>query len=122
DACQLFRKVIDNAVFARNPLWVSNLQIGGEGGIRAERDASRATPEDAPSRQRPNVSEGVGGEGGIRTHVPVTRQHAFEARPLRPLRYLSAMRAACTTRAVQAKGTFHYSLSARPGTRYRRSR
>src|SRR3954469_4583439 len=31
-----------------------------------------------------------GGEGGIRTHVPVTRQHAFEARPLRPLRYLSA--------------------------------
>ena len=22
------------------------------------------------------------GEGGIRTHVPVTRQHAFEARPL----------------------------------------
>ena len=33
-----------------------------------------------------------GGEGGIRTHVPVTRQHAFEARPLRPLRYLSALR------------------------------
>src|SRR6185436_15629365 len=29
------------------------------------------------------------GEGGIRIHVPVTRQHAFEARPLRPLRYLS---------------------------------
>ena len=40
-------------------------------------------------RQRPSKSEGVGGEGGIRTHVPVTRQHAFEARPLRPLRYLS---------------------------------
>jgi hypothetical protein len=32
----------------------------------------------------------VGGEGGIRTHVPVTRQIAFEAIPLRPLRYLSA--------------------------------
>jgi hypothetical protein len=31
-----------------------------------------------------------GGEGGIRTHVPVTRQDAFEAPPLRPLRYLSA--------------------------------
>ena len=30
-----------------------------------------------------------GGEGGIRTHVPVTRQDAFEASPLRPLRYLS---------------------------------
>src|SRR4029077_8760841 len=27
----------------------------------------------------------VGGEGGIRTHVPVTRQDAFEAPPLRPL-------------------------------------
>src|ERR1700730_13298014 len=31
----------------------------------------------------------IGGEGGIRTHVPVTRQDAFEAPPLRPLRYLS---------------------------------
>ena len=31
-----------------------------------------------------------GGEGGIRTHVPVSRQDAFEAPPLRPLRYLSA--------------------------------
>ena len=31
-----------------------------------------------------------GGEGGIRTHVPLTRQDAFEAPPLRPLRYLSA--------------------------------
>src|SRR5687767_3306372 len=30
-----------------------------------------------------------GGEGGIRTPVPVTRQDAFEAPPLRPLRYLS---------------------------------
>ncbi len=41
---------------------------------------------------RPSESEGVGGEGGIRTHVPVTRQDAFEASPLRPLRYLSARR------------------------------
>ena len=32
----------------------------------------------------------VGGEGGIRTPVPLTRQDAFEAPPLRPLRYLSA--------------------------------
>src|ERR1041385_7626636 len=31
----------------------------------------------------------IGGEGGIRTPVPVTRQDAFEAPPLRPLRYLS---------------------------------
>src|SRR6516164_9312666 len=31
-----------------------------------------------------------GGEGGIRTHVPLTGQDAFEAPPLRPLRYLSA--------------------------------
>src|SRR5215207_356545 len=33
--------------------------------------------------------ENYGGEGGIRTPVPVTRQDAFEAPPLRPLRYLS---------------------------------
>ena len=30
-----------------------------------------------------------GGEGGIRTHVGVAPQPAFEAGPLRPLRYLS---------------------------------
>jgi hypothetical protein len=36
-----------------------------------------------------NDSLKYGGEGGIRTHVPVTRQDAFEAPPLRPLRYLS---------------------------------
>ena len=35
----------------------------------------------------------AGGEGGIRTHVPVTRQDAFEAPPLRPLRYLSVLSA-----------------------------
>src|ERR1700674_5888623 len=44
----------------------------------------------------------IGGEGGIRTHVPVTRQHAFEARPLRPLRYLSAS-------VTSVKRTLHYS-------------
>src|SRR5580765_3545169 len=31
----------------------------------------------------------VGGEGGIRTPVPLAGQDAFEAPPLRPLRYLS---------------------------------
>src|SRR5436190_10566831 len=36
-------------------------------------------------------SEEDGGEGGIRTPVPVTRQDAFEAPPLRPLRYLSVL-------------------------------
>ena len=36
----------------------------------------------------------AGGEGGIRTHVPLTGQDAFEAPPLRPLRYLSG-RACC---------------------------
>ena len=50
----------------------------------------------------------IGGEGGIRTHVPVTRQDAFEAPPLRPLRYLSA-------RLASVKRTFHYSLSAARG-------
>jgi hypothetical protein len=34
----------------------------------------------------------IGGEGGIRTHVPLTGQDAFEAPPLRPLRYLSVRR------------------------------
>src|SRR4051812_38990372 len=44
-----------------------------------------------------------GGEGGIRTHVPVARQDAFEAPPLRPLRYLS-VEADC------AKRTFDYNV------------
>src|SRR5678815_5661549 len=41
------------------------------------------------SRERSERLAKVGGEGGIRTHVPLTRQDAFEAPPLRPLRYLS---------------------------------
>src|SRR6185503_6479418 len=47
-----------------------------------------------------------GGEGGIRTHVPVTRQHAFEARPLRPLRYLSV-------EGIALKRTVDYSAGPR---------
>jgi hypothetical protein len=39
-------------------------------------------------RAKRAIGEG-GGEGGIRTHVPLTGQDAFEAPPLRPLRYLS---------------------------------
>src|SRR6476620_12465179 len=39
------------------------------------------------------MNQEIGGEGGIRTHLPLTRQDAFEAPPLRPLRYLAAMRA-----------------------------
>src|SRR5690242_558023 len=43
-----------------------------------------------------------GGEGGIRTHVPLTGQDAFEAPPLRPLRYLSV-------RQLRVERTFHYT-------------
>ena len=42
-----------------------------------------------PTATERAIASEVGGEGGIRTHVPVTRQDAFEAPPLRPLRYLS---------------------------------
>ena len=55
--------------------------------------------------RRPSGSEGFG-EGGIRTHVPIAGQDAFEAPPLRPLRYLSA---GVTT----SKRTFYYSLQRR---------
>src|SRR5262245_29595299 len=55
-----------------------------------------------------------GGEGGIRTHVEVAPQPAFEAGPLRPLRYLSVHslsqgRRACyqnTGRGLQPHRTF----------------
>src|SRR6476659_7644302 len=43
------------------------------------------------SRERSERQAKVGGEGGIRTPVPVTRQDAFEAPPLRPLRYLTVI-------------------------------
>ena len=52
------------------------------------------------------AGESNGGEGGIRTHVPVTRQHAFEARPLRPLRYLSV-------EGIALKRTVDYSAGPR---------
>src|SRR4030095_9349731 len=49
-----------------------------------------------------------GGEGGIRTHVPLTGQDAFEAPPLRPLRYLSVEDCAL-------KRTFKYNVRTRCG-------
>jgi hypothetical protein len=54
-------------------------------------DAHKTRPANR-SRERSERLAKVGGEGGIRTHVPLTRQDAFEAPPLRPLRYLSAVR------------------------------
>src|SRR6476469_2189561 len=59
------------------------------------------------SRERSEREAKVGGEGGIRTPVPVTRQDAFEAPPLRPLRYLSL------TSLGGAPLTFPTSLRAR---------
>ena len=47
-------------------------------------DIRRADPPTPLGRARAR-----GGEGGIRTHVGVAPQPAFEAGPLRPLRYLS---------------------------------
>ena len=46
-------------------------------------------PASRSQRAQRAVLAKAGGEGGIRTPVPVTRQDAFEAPPLRPLRYLS---------------------------------
>src|SRR5689334_18652098 len=57
---------------------------------RAEAEAWRQERSPEPPSTETQSVEGNGGEGGIRTHVPVTRQTAFEAVPLRPLRYLSA--------------------------------
>ena len=48
-------------------------------------------PQAAGPKQRAQEAiDVIGGEGGIRTPVPLTGQDAFEAPPLRPLRYLSA--------------------------------
>ena len=47
----------------------------------------------------------IGGEGGIRTHVGLIRpQPAFEAGPLRPLRYLSALKAVIVAWGHGARG------------------
>ncbi len=53
----------------------------------------------------------IGGEGGIRTHVPVTRQDAFEAPPLRPLRYLSLIVSAGCTRGGRRANIPLYRVS-----------
>jgi hypothetical protein len=53
-------------------------------------DRSLATHQrDRRYRPAPCPHRVSGGEGGIRTHVGVAPQPAFEAGPLRPLRYLS---------------------------------
>ena len=52
-------------------------------------DVTASMSEPGGSQKALRQVESNGGEGGIRTHVPVTRQDAFEAPPLRPLRYLS---------------------------------
>ena len=70
----------------------------GAGGLTCQNgDATRKRPAlGGPSKD--------GGEGGIRTPVPVTRQDAFEAPPLRPLRYLSVYHYARGTAARCALG------------------
>ena len=52
------------------------------------RDQQNRHLRPAPPRHLTS-SRVCGGEGGIRTHVGVAPQPAFEAGPLRPLRYLS---------------------------------
>ena len=67
--------------------------ISGEGRIRGrlQRAAGELQrPRESASAPATERRDEGGGEGGIRTHVPVTRQDAFEAPPLRPLRYLSS--------------------------------
>ena len=72
---------------------IRRLASGAVAAVERERHADLSGQSDtewhAKSRNYRILLTECGGEGGIRTHVPVTRQHAFEARPLRPLRYLS---------------------------------
>jgi hypothetical protein len=69
--------------------------------------------------------EYCGGEGGIRTHVPVTRQDAFEAPPLRPLRYLS-LRPTCWKRTLnytaRKVGLKSHAVRLKPDTTYRKAK
>ena len=66
-------------------------------GASAVASAEAEAGPEAHASERVGESEGrspseekkVGGEGGIRTPVRITPQDAFEAPPLRPLRYLS---------------------------------
>ena len=64
----------------------------------------------------------VGGEGGIRTHVPVTRQDAFEAPPLRPLRYLSGLVGHAGGRQRLGNVPLYMRQPARPEPRPKHSR
>src|SRR5438477_4648367 len=58
-------------------------------GFGGQPSTTRVTRPANRSREGSERLAKVGGEGGIRTHVPLTGQDAFEAPPLRPLRYLS---------------------------------
>ena len=75
---------------------------------RRERRAERESVEAWKTTRSAKTERmrGIGGEGGIRTHVPLTRQDAFEAPPLRPLRYLSA-------KVDRVEQTHQYSVTER---------
>ena len=79
-------------------------------------DSVQMRREPHPTGRRhepPNLAEGeIGGEGGIRTHVPLTGQDAFEAPPLRPLRYLSG---SCVMSGCRFR-TARFSEPAKPDT------
>ena len=72
--------------FVRARLWTS----AGTAHVNGGRNAGLAPCQSANHFIYNDLQKMSGGEGGIRTHVPVSRQDAFEAPPLRPLRYLSA--------------------------------
>jgi hypothetical protein len=81
------------------PNWSAGIRFGSRAdGVCG---ATEATVD--ASTDETKLSE-FGGEGGIRTHVPLARQDAFEAPPLRPLRYLSARAG-----PRRAAGTFDYT-------------
>ena len=59
-------------------LWLALAKAGGESGIRAEHDESRATPEFSRDVNRRSMRAEVGGERGIRTPGTVSRTAVFK--------------------------------------------
>src|SRR5437762_7666314 len=112
--CRLPGKTLSRRALI-TPLGAKLLAARSRSSLRDDAPPALACRGASEARRPREAAFKNGGEGGIRTPVPVTRQDAFEAPPLRPLRYLSGsvrhprMQTARSSACSASTRTRHYT-------------